>query len=240
MCGRFSLYEPVEDLVERFAVDEVMAEAVVPRWNVAPSQKVLAVASSADGSTRRLGTLQWGLVPPWAADPSVGNRMINARAETVTTNRAFRSAFRGRRCLIPASGFYEWQKEEVPGSRRPARHPFHLQAADGAPLALAGLWEIWYDAEGVALRSCTIITTRPNATLVPIHDRMPVIVPPSQWDRWLTPEPLGPDEGRRLLSPAPDDLLVATPVSDLVNSPRHEGPELVTPAKDQPDRAVAG
>jgi putative SOS response-associated peptidase YedK len=235
MCGRFSLYEPVEDLVERFAVDEVVTDEVVPRWNVAPSQGVLAVASSSDGSTRRLGTFRWGLVPSWAKDPSIGNRMVNARAETVAVSGAFRSAFQRRRCLLPASGFYEWQRREVAGARRPARRPFYLHAADGSPLALAGLWEVWHDAEGGALRTCTVITTRPNATLAPIHDRMPVIVPPSGWDRWLEPEPLRPDEREELLVPAPDDLLVADPVGDRVNSPRNDGPDLVTPVSDDGD-----
>lgn len=236
MCGRFSLYEPTPDLLEWFGVDEVTAEEIGPRWNVAPTQPVLAVATSRDGTTRRLGALRWGLVPFWAKDPSIGNRLINARAETLTTSRAFRSAFERRRCLIPASGFYEWERREVPGQRRPRRQPFYLRAIDGEPLAMAGLWEVWHDAEGGSLRTCTVITTASNATVAPVHDRMPLLLLPSAWDRWLAPEPLTAGERDSLLVPAPDELLELYPVADLVNDPRHDGPALVEPVPDS-DRA---
>jgi putative SOS response-associated peptidase YedK len=229
MCGRFSLYEPTDRLVDRFSVDEVVAEEIRPRWNVAPSQPVLAVNSSKDGEIRRLGTLRWGLVPWWADDPSIGNRLINARAETLSIRRAFRSAFERRRCLIPANGFYEWKQLEGPGRRRARHQPFYIHSVDGSPLALGGLWEVWHDAEGRSLHTCTIITTEPNAAVAAVHDRMPLLVPAGSWDRWLAPEPLADREQATLLAPASDGLLVLDPVSTMVNSPRNEGPELIEP-----------
>lgn len=231
MCGRFTLYDPVPDLVERFGVDEVVVaeEEALPRWNVAPSQPVVAVATSKDGSSRRLGSLRWGLVPWWAKDPSIGNRMINARAETLETSRAFQGAFERRRCLIPASGFYEWQPREGPSGGRGAKVPYYIRAADGEPLALGGLWEVWHDAEGRALRTCAIITTEANSALAEVHGRMPLVVAGADWDAWLAPEPLGPSVRGEILRPLPDDALVFYPVTSLVNDPRHEGPELVEP-----------
>jgi putative SOS response-associated peptidase YedK len=230
MCGRYVMQESLQELAERFGVDVVTVEAPrPPSWNVAPTQPVVAVASSRDGATRRLGELRWGLVPSWAKDPSVGSRMINARAETVATNRAFAPAFERRRCLLPASGYYEWQKTPVPGSAKPARQAYYLSAADGAVLALAGLWEVWRDAEGQAVRSCTVITTEANDALSGIHDRMPVIVPAVAWDRWLHPGPLEPAEAETVLAPAPDALLVAWRVGDRVNNANHDGADLIEP-----------
>jgi putative SOS response-associated peptidase YedK len=226
VCGRFSLYESTSRLAERFSVDEVTTEDLPARWNVAPTQPVLAVASSKDGSTRRLGTLRWGLVPWWAKDPSIGSRFINARSETLLTSRAFRSAVETRRCLIPANGFYEWQKLEDLGGRKHSQ-PFYLHAADESPLALAGLWEIWRDAEGQALRTCTIITTKPNSTVAAVHDRMPVILDRQFWDRWLYPEPLTPEELEAMTLPAPEGELILDRVATLVNNVKNEGPELI-------------
>jgi putative SOS response-associated peptidase YedK len=226
VCGRFSLYESTSRLAERFSVDEVTTEDLPARWNVAPTQPVLAVASSKDGSTRRLGTLRWGLVPWWAKDPSIGSRFINARSETLLTSRAFRSAVETRRCLIPANGFYEWQKLEDLGGRKRSQ-PFYLHAADESPLALAGLWEIWRDAEGHALRTCTIITTKPNSTVAAVHDRMPVILDRQFWDRWLYPEPLTGEELEAMTLPAPEGELILDRVATLVNNVKNEGPELI-------------
>jgi putative SOS response-associated peptidase YedK len=229
VCGRFSLHDPVPDLVAEFAIDEVRVDDPLPHWNIAPTQPVLAVATSRDGSSRRLGELRWGLVPWWADDPSIGNRLINARAETLRTSRAFRAAFERRRCLIPASGFFEWQRVEGATGRRGARRPFYVHAADGTTLALGGLWEVWHDAEGRSLRTCTIVTTAPNRTVAPVHDRMPLVLPTAAWDRWLAPSALSDDEAARFLTPAPDDLLSLYPVSDRVNSPKEDSPELIEP-----------
>lgn len=253
MCGRFTLYTAVPDLVERFSVDEV-AEAVSsglrlsPRWNIAPSQDVAVVTGSDGGARRCLDAMRWGLVPSWAKDAAVGNRMINARAETVAEKPAFRRAFASRRCLIPADGFYEWRRAPgaaaseasasgAPGAaRRPRGHaergratPFVVQPADGRTLALAGLWERWHDPSGSVLVTCTILTTAANATLAPVHDRMPVLVSPEDWSRWLAPVPLSGREAGQLLAPAPEGSLVLHAVSDQVNRPTNDGPELVAP-----------
>ena len=229
VCGRFSMYEDTRRLADRFGVDEVVVDDVRARWNVAPSQPVVTIASSRDGRTRRMGEMRWGLVPFWAKDPSIGNRMINARAETLASSRAFAAAFETRRCIVPASGFYEWQRVEAGPGHRASRKPFYVHTADGEPLALAGLWEVWHDAEGRALRSCTVITTEPNALLAPVHDRMPAILAEGSWDRWLAPRPLTVEEHAAMLGPAPAGLLVLTEVGTEVNSPKNDGPGLVEP-----------
>ncbi|HLI01747.1 MAG TPA: SOS response-associated peptidase [Acidimicrobiales bacterium] len=269
MCGRYVSVSSLDELASCFGVDEVVADPdeVPPRYNVAPTQPVLAVASSRDGRTRRLGVLRWGLVPHWATDPKVGGaRLINARAETVATLPAFRLPFRQRRCLIVADGYYEWRRatagpacvgpagddaghegrgghdghaggggHDGGGGRdgrtgrdgRPAREPYFLAPADGRPLAFAGLWDVWYDAEGRPLRTCTIVTTAANATAGAIHDRMPVLLPAPAWARWLAPEPLTAGEQATMLAPAPEGVLEVRPVGDLVNNVRNEGPELL-------------
>ena len=224
------MYEDKRRLADRFHVDEVVPDDIPARWNVAPTQPVVTIASSRDGKTRRLGEMRWGLVPLWAKDPTIGNRMINARAETLSSSRAFHKAFETRRCIVPASGFYEWQKVEAGPGHRATRRPFHIRTQGGEPLALAGLWEVWYDAEDRPLRTCTVITTEPNALLAPIHDRMPVVLSEGSWDRWLAPEPLTGEEQAAMLGPAPDGLLVLTEVGTRVNSPKNEGPELIEPA----------
>jgi putative SOS response-associated peptidase YedK len=228
MCGRYVQQDPIPQIVDALGVDVVTVDDQrPPSWNVAPTQPVLAVVSSRDGSERRLGELRWGLVPSWAKDPSIGSRMINARAETVATNRSFARAFERRRCLIPASGYYEWHKTYHPGLKTPTRQAYYLHPAHECPIAFAGLWEIWRDAEGHPMRSCTIITTAANNALAAIHERMPVILPESVWDRWLKPGLLTTIDTIQLLAAAPDDLLTASPVSDLVNSPNNDGPELL-------------
>lgn len=234
MCGRFALHDPVDDLVVRFAIDDVAVDGVPPRWNIAPSQQVLAITAGADGQSRRLETFKWGLVPSWAKDPAIGSRMINARAETAKVKPSFRSAFARRRCLIPVSGFYEWRKPPKGSPRSVRSQPFYIHDRAEEPLALAGLWEQWNDAGDVAWRTCTILTTSPNAVMQPIHDRMPVIIDPEAWQRWLAPGPLSDDDQANLLGPAPDELLTATPVSDLVNRPSNDGPELTDPVNILP------
>jgi putative SOS response-associated peptidase YedK len=172
------------------------------------------------------------LVPSWAKDSRIGARLINARSETLAQRPAFRSLVSTRRALLPVSGFYEWRRPE-PGS--PARkQPFYFHHADGEPLVFAGLWDLWLDAEGQPLRSCTIITTAANKTMASVHHRMPVILPRDAWDEWLDPEPMPPTLLAELLAPAADDLLTINPVSRAVNSSRNDGPELIEPV-DEPE-----
>jgi putative SOS response-associated peptidase YedK len=225
MCGRFALFAGPEDLARAFGVT-IEDVALPARYNVAPTQTVPVVRAS-DGR-RQLATMHWGLIPPWAKDPSIGTRMINARAETVTEKPAFRVAFRSRRCLIPASGFYEWQ------ARGRAKQPHFIRRADGGLLALAGLWERWQPAEGPAAQSCAILTTTPNAVMAPIHDRMPVILDAGDFSRWLGETPASPDQLAALLRPCPDAALVAYPVSTYVNTPAHDGPEAIQPLTTRP------
>ncbi|HZQ29121.1 MAG TPA: SOS response-associated peptidase [Acidimicrobiales bacterium] len=230
MCGRFVAATPPGVLAETFLVEEVRlgegAEAE-PSYNVAPTDDVLAVALSREG-VRQLGTFHWGLVPGWAKDTSIGNRMINLRAETVKEKASFRKTLQRRRCIIPADGFYEWKSM---GKGRP-RQPFLIRAKDGRPLALAGLWEVWKDRDqqdAEWLKSCTIITTEPNELLAPIHDRMPVVLAPEAWDAWLDPKNEDVGALEALLVPAADDLLELFPVSTEVNNVKNNGPQLAEP-----------
>ena len=224
MCGRFTSTTPAEDLAAYFRVDESAVGERAPRWNVAPTDPVLSVVDR-DGS-RRMGEMRWGLVPFWAKDPSVGSRMINARAETITTTSAYARPFERRRCLVAADGFYEWQ----PRPDRKAKQPFHIRRVDGEPLAFAGLWDSWRPKKGSdegRLVSAVIVTTTANGVLRPIHDRMPVVLPPSAWDAWLDPDNHDVEALARLLVPAPDPLLEAVPVSSAVGNVRNDGPALV-------------
>ncbi len=226
MCGRFSLYEPSDRIARAFGVDDVAPGVPEARFNVAPSQQIFVVVTSRDGTTRRLGTLKWGLVPSWSKDPASGGRMINARAETVASAPSFRRAFQGRRCLVPANGFFEWLRPE---SRRGSGRPFYAHPPDGGLLALGGIWEVWHGPDDQVLRTVAIITTTANERLAGIHDRMPVIVEQGDWARWLEPRPLEDALAGRLLRPSPDDRLEVVEVSDLVNSPKHDLPQLVEP-----------
>lgn len=213
-----------EALAVVFGVDQLLTD-FTPRWNIAPSQEVPVVASPR--GTRSLSALRWGLVPSWADDPKVGYRMINARSETAATKPAFRTAWKHRRrCLIPATGFYEWQKS---GQPKGPKTPFWIHMADGRPFAFAGLWETWKgkDGETSPLHSFTILTTSPNPYLAKIHDRMPVILGEErEWDRWLDPE-VESDAVTDLLRPYPPEEMHAYPVSTYVNKPGNEGPECV-------------
>lgn len=249
MCGRFVAASPPSVVAETFDVKDVVETDLPPRWNVAPTMDALVVSVSAEVD-RRLTPLRWGLVPWWADSPAIGSRFINARAEGIETARAYRSALASRRCLVPADGFYEW---EVTGPSQPSlpvrgaraarrgratrssrRQPYFVRNADGSQMAFAGLWERWRDAEGVWLRSFTIVTTGANSKLGPIHDRMPVILPRDSWAAWLDHEGTGVEAARALLVPAPSESVDAYAVSDLVNSPRNEGPELVERAATGP------
>jgi putative SOS response-associated peptidase YedK len=222
MCGRFSLTASNEGLVNYFGLSRGLA--LEPRYNIAPTQPVVVVRVEEDG--RRLVLLRWGLVPFWASDPKIGYRMINARAETAHKTPAFRAAFRGRRCLIPASAFYEWDKKG--GSRQ----PYYIRRADGQPLALAGLWEHWEEKDGRAvIESCTILTTDASEPASKLHDRMPAILEPEDFELWLHPGEQRVERLRGLLRPAPSGALSMYPVSDYVNKATHEGERCVEPAE---------
>src|SRR6266511_5862659 len=226
MCGRFVQVASPELLVERFGVAEVAAARQAPRYNVAPRATVYAVRERVEGDERRrvLSALRWGLVPSWSKDVRSGDRMINARAETLTDKPAYERAFRMHRCLIPAEGFYEWQR------RGNQKQPMFIHRRDGEPMAFAGLWAAWRDAndpDSEWLRTCAIVTTNANDTLAPLHDRMPVVLEARDWQRWLDPAVEDDDALGSMLVPAADDLLVAYPVGTAVNSADNDGPELV-------------
>jgi putative SOS response-associated peptidase YedK len=218
MCGRFAFYSPKEAVLAVFGVE--LPFDVVPHWNYAPTQLLAALRAGEGGSPEGV-RLRWGLVPSWAKEPAIGNRMINARAETIAEKPAYRNAFRRRRCVVLANGFYEWQKA---GS---GKIPHWIAPRDGGPIAFAGLWERWEKGEA-PLETCTIVTTAANEALRHVHDRMPVILPPDAVRAWL--EPGAPaDVLGALLRPAPEDLLAFHPVSRAVNSPAHDGPGLIEP-----------
>lgn len=226
MCGRFALMTPTEMLVKLFDVPETAVESLppsIPRYNIAPTQPVVAIRLDENGE-RDLTFFHWGLIPSWSKDIQMGSRMINARSETVTEKPSFRNAFKRRRCLIPADGFYEWQKQAD------GKQPMFIRPSEGGerPFALAGLWEFWSDPDGGTIQSCTILTTTPNELMASIHNRMPVIVEPEDFDLWLNPEP-DPEQGLHLLRPYPAEKMVAYPVSTVVNNPRNDVPECVQP-----------
>ncbi|MBK5287179.1 MAG: SOS response-associated peptidase [Acidimicrobiia bacterium] len=214
MCGRFVQASAPTLLSEQFDVDEIALESPVPAsYNVAPRAEILTVLDRED--RRLLTSMRWGLIPSWADSMALGDRMINARAETLMEKAAFRPAFERRRCIIPVDGFYEWRA--MPGSKK---QPYYIFAVSGAPLAFAGLWESWRDRanpDSPRIRSCTVITTSANTTMQSLHDRMPVILDADDWDRWLAPEIGDPGELQALLTPAADDLLALHPVSPRVN-----------------------
>jgi putative SOS response-associated peptidase YedK len=221
MCGRFVRTATAKEIADLFQLTEV--PAVEPRYNVAPSQEVLAVRQTPEHRDRQLVALRWGLIPHWADDPKIGYRMINARAETAAEKPAFRSAFRARRCLVAANGFYEWAKRDG------GKQPFYIGLKDGAPFAFAGLWEHWESPEGKTLETCTILTTDANEVVRPVHDRMPVIIGPKDFDRWLDPDQKDPAKVQGLLRPYPAEAMLAYPVSRLVNDPKHEDPRCLEP-----------
>lgn len=247
MCGRFVSSSPPDELARYFGATPP-TEALDPNYNVAPTNDVFAVYE--DGTARHLDGFWWGLVPSWAKDLKTGQKMINARAETIATKNAYRRPFVKRRCIIPADGFYEWKALE--GQKK--KQPYYIHRSDGEPLAFAGLWEVWRGPSSVAgvrvpvaagsgasdedpevrVRSCTIITTSANETMAPIHDRMPVILPPSAWATWLDPNQNDVELLGKLLVPAPAALTMH-PVNPEVNNVRNKGPHLIERAVLGPD-----
>lgn len=213
MCGRYSIATPTEQLIERFDT-EMSVEPVPTRYNAAPTQSLPVVLNE---EPRRIELLHWGLIPHWASDPSIGSRMINARAETLTSKASYREPFQKRRCLVLADGFYEWQK--TAGGKVPMR----IALKSGEPFALAGLWSIWRDPQGGQIRSFSIITTTPNELVAPIHDRMPAMLRPEDEAAWLDND-ADADAWQALLQPYPAELLTAYPVSSRINSPRNDDP----------------
>lgn len=223
MCGRYTLRASPQLLQEIFSL--MREPDLKPRYNVAPGQTVAAVVFDPDRSPHELTAFRWGLVPSWAKDPKIGYRTINARAETVAQKPSFRAAFKRRRCLIPADGFYEWKKLD-------AKHkqPYFITRRDEQPFAFAGLFEHWSAADGSVIDSCTIITTDANEPMSDLHHRMPVILDRHDYDRWIDPAQQDAQQLQALLRPAPDDWLQFIPVSTLVNNPRNDSPECVQPA----------
>jgi putative SOS response-associated peptidase YedK len=225
VCGRYVTVSSPALLAERFHVTDVRIGELEPSYNVAPRADVPVVAER--HGERVLDVLRWGLVPFWAKDPKIGDRMINARAETLLTSNAFKRAFERRRCIVPADGFYEWQKVE---GKRP-KVPWFIRRRDGEPLAFAGLWDTWHDRaagdDAPRLRTCVIITTRPNDLLAPIHDRMPVVLPESEWDTWLSVDNHDTGTLTNLLVPLPANELEAWTVSTLVNKADNNSAELL-------------
>jgi len=221
MCGRFTQHHDTDAIVDRFGVQSVLFEPE-PRYNIAPTQPVPVVVTEVSSRERILDAFRWGLVPSWAKDPSVGNRMINARAETVAEKPAFRSALTRRRCILPADGFYEWDK--AGGTRQ----PYHFHRKDGALFGFAGLWEEWRAPDGSPLRTCTLLTTSANETVGRIHDRMPVILRSAEDEsKWLDPEVRRPADLLPLLAPYLDVAMEAVAVSRRVNTPTNDAADLI-------------
>ena len=219
MCGRFTLTWNLNELQGRFGfITEQMP--LQPKYNIAPTDPVLTIIN--DGQ-RRGEIMRWGLVPFWAKDLKIGSRMVNAVGETAASKPAFRNAFKKRRCLVLANGFYEWKKDGK------LRTPIYLTLKSGDPMAFAGLWEIWKSPDGEYVRSCTIVTTTPNSLIEPVHNRMPVILSEESEALWLDPLTEDPKVLEPLLIPAPPELMRSQVVSDYVNSVRNQGPECIVP-----------
>jgi putative SOS response-associated peptidase YedK len=234
MCGRYSASTQPSLWAEQFRAEPVGVEGHQPSWNVAPASDVLVVLAGDDGA-RQLRELRWGLVPRWAKDRKIGNRMINLRAETVREKKSWQTALAHRRCIIPADGFYEWQ--DMGKGRR--KQPFFIAARDGQPLALAGLWADWHDPDsGEQLWTCTILTTSANELMGSVHHRMPVILPPEAWDAWLDPDNQDVERLTALLDPAPEEFLKLWPVDLSVGDVRNNRPELTEPLEGHEARTA--
>jgi putative SOS response-associated peptidase YedK len=225
MCGRYTLHSAPEEIEERFEV-EPEEDLLDPRYNIAPTQTVPVIRSGQSGSgPRQMAGCRWGLIPYWAKDPKIGNNLINAKAETIAEKPSFKQAFSKRRCLIPADGFYEWQKR----GKGPSQ-PVYIRRRDGSLFAFAGLWETWKAPEGDLIETCTIITVEPNELISKIHHRMAAILSPDDEAAWIDPKSKS-DDLQRMLRPYDSELLEAIPVSRAVNSPAHESPQLISPVE---------
>lgn len=216
MCGRFTLDASAEEIAERFQLP--FLPEIQPRFNIAPSQQIPVVRRESHG--RALAMARWGLVPHWAKQENMGYSTINARAETVATKPTFRAAFRQRRCLIPANGFFEWRADPR------GKQPFLIRLRRGELFAFAGLWERW-SSDGRTVESCTVIVTEANELIRPIHQRMPVILDETHYETWLEPARFDSAKLQELLRPYPADLMEAYPVSTRVNNPRHDAPDCI-------------
>jgi putative SOS response-associated peptidase YedK len=221
MCGRYTLSSPADLLVDLFELST--APGLAPRYNIAPTQEAPVVRIDPTDSRRKIVLMRWGLVPFWAKDPDIGNRMINARAETVAEKPSFRSSFKRRRCLVIADGFYEWQKTGGP------KQPFYFRMADQQPFAMAGLWDRWEKSDSATLETYTIITTEPNDLVRPVHNRMPVILTAEQLALWLAPEIDDKKRLTRLLRPFSPDPMQRYAISTYVNDPSNEGDRCIEP-----------
>jgi putative SOS response-associated peptidase YedK len=234
MCGRYANARRDQEIADRFHIAELIGDELDPSWNVAPTNDVRAVLERDEGShaMRQLRTLRWGLVPSWAKDVKIGSRMINARVETITEKPAFRKAASRRRLIVPMDGYYEWQ---VPESGKGRKQPFYLTDPDGAPLAAAGLYELWRDPTKSDkdsdrwLWSLTVITTNATDTLGQIHDRSPLLLPDDKWDAWLDPELTDPDQVDALIASIPEPHLAPVKVDMAVGNVRNDSPDLVRP-----------
>ncbi len=221
MCGRYRLSRRKEPIQEYFdTTDEVDWE---PRYNIAPSQDVGIIRQDRAKPERRFALARWGLIPYWAKDSRMGNKMINTRSVTVTEKPAFREAFESRRCLIPADGFYEWKRAAK------TKQPFHFGLQDDSLFAFAGLWDRWKNASGQVVESCSILTTKPNALLADVHDRMPMILNPEHYDLWLDPGFRRVDALKEMLNPFDARLMRCFPVSTRINSVTNDDPDCVVP-----------
>ena len=247
MCGRYAASRNPDDLVEEFEIDRIeVPKLLEPDFNVAPTKDVYAVLTRHSREmpdeappARQLRVVRWGLVPPWAKDPSIGSRFINARMETVAEKPAFRKAFAKRRCLLPADGYYEWYASPgappVPKGKGSTKQPFYIHPKDGGVLAMAGIYEFWRAADAdpadpsAWLWSCAVLTTVAEDSVGRIHDRMPMFVEPERYSEWLDPEVTDMEQLEALLVPATPGRLDAYPVSTAVNNHRNNGPELVEP-----------
>ena len=230
MCGRFLLTAPVEALRRLFGVSD--SPNLMARYNIAPTQTTGVVRLKPAGGGRELAALRWGLVPSWAKDVAVGAGLINGRSDGVATKPSFRAAYRQRRCLVPADGFYEW----APGPAKAPKQPYLVRRADRGTFAFAGIWERW-QGDGQTVQSFAIITTDANKILAAIHHRMPVILDPRDYAAWLD---IGNERAQELLKPAPDGLLQAIAVSTRVNAVRNDDPGLIEPvavAREKPEAA---
>jgi putative SOS response-associated peptidase YedK len=225
MCGRFTVTSPLDQILDLFALED--GPDLGPRYNVAPTQEALVVRTRAEAREREAVALRWGLVPRWADDPKIGNRLINARSETVHSKPSFRDAFAKRRCLVPADGFIEWKNEQG------GKQPYHIVMEDRGPFAFAGIWESWKPEDGgELLETFTILTTTPNDTVEPLHDRMPVIVSEHDYDLWLA-DRAGKTDVAEILRPFEDKPMMAYPVSRKVNKPSNDSPDVLERVAEQ-------